>query len=435
MNTSGTPSTVCVVGLGKIGLPLAVQYASRGLKVHGVDINPNVVEDVNAGREPFPGERDLESRLQQVIAEGLLVATTDTAEAVRSSDVVVVVVPIVVDGSGVPDFRIMDGAVAAIGPALTPGTLVVFETTVPVGTTRTRFAPALAALSGLTLGNDLHVAYSPERVLTGRVFADLRRYPKLVGGLDPASAERARTFYGAALEFDDRPDLSRPNGVWDLGSAEAAELAKLAETTFRDVNIALANTFARYAETAGIDAYAVIEACNSQPYSHIHTPGVAVGGHCIPVYPQLYLSNDPQADLVRTARRVNEAMPAHVVERLAENLGSLDGRTVVILGAAYRGGVKETAFSGVFPLVEHLQSRGATVLVHDPLFSDEELLALGLTPGHRGTPAHGAILQADHDEYRDWRPTDIPGVHCLVDGRAFTSAEDWSGVSHVVVGR
>ena len=156
--------------------------------------------------------------------------------------------------------------------------------------------------SGLTAGRDFHLVFSPERVLTGRVFADLRRYPKLVGGLDEAGATKAREFYEAVLEFDERPDLDRPNGVWDLGSAEAAELAKLAETTYRDVNIGLANQFARFADRHGIDVHQVIDASNSQPYSHIHRPGIAVGGHCIPIYPRLYLWNDPDATVVRAAR-------------------------------------------------------------------------------------------------------------------------------------
>src|SRR4029453_16440152 len=133
------------------------------------------------------------------------------------------------------------------------------------------------------------VVFSPERVSTGHVFADLRRYPKLVGGGDEASTERGVAFYGSVLDFDERPDLARGNGVWDLGSAEEAEFTKLVETTYRDVNIPLANQFARGAAAVGVDVYRAIQAANSQPFSHIHMPGIAVGGHCIPVYPHFYL--------------------------------------------------------------------------------------------------------------------------------------------------
>jgi nucleotide sugar dehydrogenase len=291
----------------------------------------------------------------------------------------------------------------------------------------------LAAGSGLTPGSDLFVVFSPERVLTGRVFADLRRYPKLVGGVDPASAARGVEFYRAVLDFDERADLPRPNDVWDLGSAEAAELAKLAETTYRDVNIGLANQFARFADTVGVDVAAVIEACNTQPYSHIHTPGIAVGGHCIPVYPRMYLWNDPSATVVRAARDANAAMPEYAVGRLAEAYGDLAGAGVLVLGAAYRGGVKETAFSGVFPTVEALRSRGAVPFVSDPLYDAEELTGLGLPP-HRGEPVSAAIVQADHAEYRTLGETDLPGVRVLVDGRRVTDPVRWTRVRRVVIG-
>jgi nucleotide sugar dehydrogenase len=205
--------------------------------------------------------------------------------------------------------------------------------------------------------------------------------------------------------------------VWDLGTPEAAELAKLAETTYRDVNIGLANQFAVYAETAGIDVHRVIEAANSQPYSHIHQPGIAVGGHCIPVYPRLYLHTDPAASIVRTAREFNTTMPAHAVGLLAEAYGDLTGARVVVLGAAYRGGVKETALSGVFGTVEALGKAGAVPLVHDPLFSADELRDLGFTPYSWGEPVDAAILQADHPEYLDIKPDDLPGLRAFVNGR------------------
>ena len=230
------------------------------------------------------------------------------------------------------------------------------------------------------------MVFSPERVLTGRVFADLRRYPKLVGGIDGESERRGIEFYEAVLDFDQRADLTRPNGVWAMGSTEAAEMAKLAETTYRDVNIGLANQFARFADRAGIDVQTVIEACNSQPYSHIHNPGIAVGGHCIPVYPKLYLSNDPDATIVSAARRANEAMPEYAVARLAAAYGDLQGARVAVLGASYRGGVKETAFSGRVPgSGGAARAAAAPVAVHDPMFTDEELavIRLGAIPPRR----------------------------------------------------
>lgn len=408
---------ICLVALGKIGLPLAVQFASKGHEVTGADINEQTVDLVNKGVEPFPGEAQLSEKLHDVVSRGLLTATTDTAGAVARSEVVVVVVPLFVDAQGRPDFASMDAATEAIGQGLQPGTLVSYETTLPVGTTRDRYAPMLEQASGLAAGDEFHLVFSPERVFTGRVFTDLRKYPKLVGGINNDSEKRGITFYESVLDFDERAALPRPNGVWAMGSSEAAEMAKLAETTYRDVNIGLANQFAKFADKAGIDVYKVIEACNSQPFSHIHQPGIAVGGHCIPVYPRLYLSNDPDATIVAAAREANAGMPEYAVERLEEVYGDLTGAKVAVLGASYRGGVKETAFSGVFPVVAALRDRGASVCVHDPFFTDDELTGFGWEPYHLGEPADAVILQTDHADYRRLTIEQFPGTKALLDGR------------------
>ncbi|MDR7301855.1 nucleotide sugar dehydrogenase [Haloactinomyces albus] len=426
---------IAVIALGKIGLPLAVQYASKGHEVIGVDVDTEIVDQVNHAVEPFPGEQHLQEKLDELVPAGALRATTDYAEAVPGADAVVVVVPLFVDDEARPEFGWMDAATEELGHHLTADTLVSYETTLPVGTTRNRWKPVLEKRSGLVEGSDFHLAFSPERVLTGRVFEDLRKYPKLIGGLSEAGAARAVEFYEAVLDFDERSDLARPNGVWDLGSAEAGELAKLAETTYRDVNIGLANQFARYATAAGIDVYQVIEASNSQPYSHIHQPGIAVGGHCIPVYPRLYLWNDPEASVVRAARAANAGMPDYTIGLLEGAHGTLSGARVVVLGAAYRGGVKETAFSGVFAAVEALRSRGATPLVHDPMYTDEELRALGFEPYHLGDKVNAAVVQADHGEYATLGPDDLPGIGTFIDGRRISSADRWPGVSYRVIGK
>lgn len=429
---------ITVVGLGKIGLPLAVQFARSGHEVLGADVSASVVEQVNEGREPFPGEAHLQDYLGQVVSSGALKATTDTAAAVSVSDVVVVVVPLFVDDDAKPDFGWMDSATQDIARGLdaTRATLVIYETTLPVGTTRTRWKPLLEQGSGLVEGTGFHLVFSPERVLTGRVFADLRTYPKLLGGLSADGARRAQEFYQAVLQFDERPDLERGNGVWDLGSAEAAEMAKLAETTYRDVNIGLANQFGAFAAKNGIDVYQVIAACNSQPYSHIHRPGIAVGGHCIPIYPRLYLWNDPDATVVRAAREANAAMPAYAVGMAAAAVGGdLTDKRVAVLGASYRGGVKETAFSGVFPLVEALLKQGASVAVHDPMYTDEELARYGFDAYQLGQETDVVMIQADHAAYRDLSATDFPGVHAVIDGRKILDPARFTGTTFLVVGQ
>ena len=424
---------IAVVALGKIGLPLAVQFAEKGHSVVGCDVNQATVDLVNRGIEPFPGEAHLQEKLSRVVSAGNLRATTATSDAVASADAVVIVVPLFVDAEGVPDFGWMDSATRDVAKGLKKGALVSYETTLPVGTTRNRFASMLEEGSGLKAGTDFHLAFSPERVFTGRVFFDLRRYPKLVGGLTESCGKAAEDFYSAVLDFDTRDDLPRPNGVWNLGSPEASEMAKLAETTYRDVNIGLANQFALFAQQHGIDVYAVIDACTSQPFSHIHRPGIAVGGHCIPIYPRMYLWNDPSATVVRAAREANAAMPVHTVARLEQHFGPVAGKKIVVLGAAYRGGVKETAFSGVYLTVEELKKRGAIVSVHDPMYTDDELRLEGFEPHHFGEAADAAILQADHAEYVNLKPEDLPGVSMILDGRNVIKSAP--GIKVIPIGR
>lgn len=435
LNSEENRMRIAVVALGKIGLPLAVQFASKGHEVIGVDVNPHTVELVNEGKEPFPGEAHLAEKLAELVPAGRLRATTDYSEAIPGVDAVVVVVPLFVnDETWQPDFGWMDEATKSLAAHLTPGTIVSYETTLPVGTLRGRFKPMIEQISGLEEGRDFTLIFSPERVLTGRVFADLRRYPKLVGGLSEDGTRRGIALYQQLLDFDVREDLPKPNGVWDMGSAEAAEMAKLAETTYRDVNIGLANQFAVYADKIGVDVQRVIDACNSQPYSHIHRPGIAVGGHCIPVYPRLYLSTDPDASVVRTARSFNATMPQYVVDRAKEILGDLTGLRVVVLGASYRGKVKETAFSGVFPTVDALRAAGAQVLVQDPMYTDEELEGFGWQPYHLGENVDVAIVQADHPEYSKLTPADLPGVRLLLDGRRITDPALFVGVPRITIG-
>ena len=415
--TTNSDQNVAVIGLGKIGLPLAVQFARQGFRVRGADINPTVVETVTNGRPPFPGEPFLEEFLGEVLASGAFTVTVDTVDAVEQSSVVVVAVPLVVDVQGEPDFTAIDAATRSIAQGLRGSALVSFETTLPIGTTASRFVPLLESERDHSVSDSPDVVFSPERVSSGRVFADLRRYPKLVGGVSNSASARAVQFYDRALEFDDRDDLERPNGVWNLGSSEAAEFAKLAETTYRDVNIALANQFARYAMEIGIDVYDIIEACNSQPFSHLHRPGVAVGGHCIPVYPQLYLWTDQEASLVRHAREVNESMPEFVVDELESALGTLAGRHIQILGLAYRGGVKEDAFSGAYRLREVLEQRGAVVSLSDPMYSTDEIAQAGFAPTVADDVFDASIIHTDHLEYRRLLDQHSSTLGLVFDGR------------------
>jgi UDP-N-acetyl-D-mannosaminuronic acid dehydrogenase len=422
---------IAVVGLGHIGLPLAVQYASRGHEVVGCDLDAAVVEAINRGESPHDDEPAVSERVPDLVREGRLRATTDDAEGVRGAEVAVVIVPVVVDEAREVDFGQIDAATADVARGLSAGTLVIYETTLPVGTTRDRLGPMLEAGSGLRAGTDFDLAFSPERVLVGRVLVDLQRYPKIVGGTTDAATARAVAFYEAVLE----PGTE----VRAMASAEAAELTKLAETTYRDVNIAFANELAQVADRRGIDVTEIIDAANSQPYSHIHQPGVGVGGHCIPVYPHLLFRDAPELRLPPLARAVNDGMAAYAVGRLGEVLGPLDGVPVLVLGLGYRGDVREDFFSSALLLREALAAAGATVYAHDPYFDGDHLRGRGFVPYDlfAPQPVRAVILQAAHAAYRDLDVSALPGVEVVLDGRNVLDRKrvEAAGIRYLGVGR
>ena len=283
------------------------------------------------------------------------------------------------------------------------------ETTLPVGTTRGRVAPALAAGSGLRGERDFWTVHSPERVFSGRVFRDLETYPKLVGGLSADGEARAAELYAAFLTAE----------VRRMGSAEAAELTKLAETTYRDVNIAFANELARFADTLGLEVGPVIDAANSQPFSHIHRPGVAVGGHCIPVYPRFLLAGDADARLPRVAREVNEA---HARVRRAPPGGRAGARRP---GRAPRARARRRLpgrRQGDRVLAARsrcaTRSRATAPRSSWPTRSTTPAsCARSASPPWDGGPVAGAVLQADHAVYRALGPDALPGAEVVVDGR------------------
>ena len=413
---------VAVVGLGKVGLPLAVQYASRGFSVFGCDLDATLVNRINGGECPVAGEADLEERLAEVQQRQLFRATTDTAAAVADSDIVVIIVPVGLTGERVVDFAKLDAAVDDIRRGLTPDSLVVVETTVPVGTTRKRVGASLAKERHQVL-----LAASPERVTTGQIFRDLRTYPKIIGAVDEASWLKAEAFYNQALEA---PCLLR------VRDPETAEFAKLAEGIYRDVNIALADEFARYADSIGVDVTEAIEAANSQPYSHIHRPGVGVGGHCLPVYP--HFLPEGELHMPDAARKINDAMAGYGVAKLEEALGSLNGKSVLILGLAYRANVKEASHSSTLLIAKALEERGARPIVHDPLFSAGEIRALDLEAVEAlPEPCDAIIVQAWHDEYQDLDLAAFTECRAVLDGRNVLdrATVEAAGMRYLGIGR
>ena len=425
--------TVAVVGLGKIGLPLAAQYASKGMTVIGCDVLPDVVETINAGHSHVREEPGLEEAVAGAVKQRRLRATTDTTAAVKDADVTVVIVPLIVGQERDTDYRSIDAATAAVGRGLRRGSLVIYETTLPVGTTRRRLGPMLEKESGLKAGSDFRLAFSPKRLYAGRIFDDLRKYPKIVGGIDEASTEAAIAFYRAVLDAE----------IWAVENTETAEFAKLAETTYRDVNIALANQLALYGATREVNVNQAFKAANSQPYSHIHRPSIGVGGHCIPVYPHFLLGDatDSELSLVRDGRRTNDRMAEVGIEQLRLVLGALDSRLVLVLGASYREDVKELAFSTAFSIVELLGKAGARVMIHDPLFTPAEMRSLKAEvvdlDSAQALSAEAVIVQAWHRDFHDldWRR--FKKLRAVLDGRGSTDAGRvaQAGAAYIAIGK
>jgi UDP-N-acetyl-D-mannosaminuronic acid dehydrogenase len=260
-----------------------------------------------------------------------------------------------------------------IAEGLEAGDFVIIETTLPPGTTEGVVKPLLES-SGLRAGEDFGIAHCPERAMTGRVVRDIMgAYPKVVGGIDAKSTEAAKGIYSVV----------NSRGVIPVANATTAELVKVAEGVYRDVNIALANELAMISKKLGVNVWEVIETANTQPYCNLHRPGAGVGGHCIPVYPWFVIDEDTK--LIRTAREVNDSMSSFVVNRVADILArrgeSLEGSSILVVGLTYRPGVKETYHTPAKRVIEHLRRRGARVYGYDAMLSEEEIRSLlGVEP-------------------------------------------------------
>ena len=393
--------TIGVVGLGWMGLPTACLYAEAGAKVIGADMNPKVVERVSKGESPVD-EPGLSAMLKKAARAGKFTATTATEEAAASSDILFLVVPTMIDRQKRADYSAVEDACVGIGKALKSGSLVVFESTCGPGVTERVVKGTIEKYSGLVAGQGFGLAYSPIRAMGGRALQDIQTYAKLVGAIDKKSLEATC----AALSVVVKGELIRVRDI------KTAELTKLFETIYRDVNIALANEFGLLCEEMGVDYAEAMRTANSQPYSHLHATGVGVGGHCLPVYPYLLASEafayDARLKLMLDARKINDLMPRHVAKLASDGLRvcgkSLKRAKVVVLGISYRPNVRETRYSPSLELISILRKRGARVVAFDPLYNASELESLGLLsePTLRKAieKADCAILTVAHDELK-----------------------------------
>lgn len=384
---------ICVLGLGYIGLPTASTFATHGLQVVGVDVNHRVVNGLQNG-ELHLYEPGLRTLVQAAFRSGNL----QVREAPEPADAFIIAVPTPFCNGKKADMRYVTAATESIVPHLQLGNLVVLESTSPPLTTVNLVAPILER-SGLKAGRDFHLAYSPERVLPGQILRELIENARVIGGIDAASAEAGRDLYGVFVR-----------GEIVLTDATTAEMVKLMENTYRDVNIAIANEFARLADRFGVDVWEAIEIANRHPRVNILRPGPGVGGHCISVDPWFLVEAAPDlTPLIQTARGVNDSQPRFVCDLIERALGSLQGKRIAALGLAYKPDVDDLRESPAFEVVHCLRDHGAEVLAFEPFKPDFDCPGVpnGCTLNDTIKSADAILLLVGHTELKALNPTEI----------------------------
>ncbi|TRO47042.1 nucleotide sugar dehydrogenase, partial [Candidatus Bathyarchaeota archaeon] len=403
--------TIAVIGLGWMGLPLACLFAEAGAKVLGADKNQKRVDKINRGETPFE-EPKLGQLIAKHISSGKLKALSNVENATSGSEVVIITVPTLVDNQKQADYTILESACKELGKGLIPGALVILMSTVAPNVVEKIVKPILEKHSGLITGEDFGLAYSPIRAMSGRALKDIQEYKKIVGGFDDDSLKTASAVLSTIVK----------SGIIRTSNIKTAEASKLFETIYRDLNIALANELALYCERAEIDYYEAMKAANTQPYSHLHHPGIGVGGHCLPLYPYM-LQTEAQSiglklKLIKDARRINDEMPKHVARLAASGLRqvgrSLTRAKVTILGISYRANVKETRYSPSIELIEALKRRGSKVKVYDPNFIFAEIKSMGYeseaTIETVLKDAECIILTVAHEEFKQLDPMKLASL-------------------------
>jgi UDP-N-acetyl-D-mannosaminuronic acid dehydrogenase len=417
--------TLCVMGMGYIGLPTASTFAAHGIKVVGVDTNQHILSRLRNG-DVHIQEPGLRTLVQAALGSGNLQVQPEP----EPSDAFIIAVPTPFLSDKHADMHYVTQAASAIVPHLQAGNLVVLESTSPPRTTTDLVAPLLEQ-SGLKAGADFHLVYSPERVLPGQILRELSENARVIGGIDRPSAEAGKLLYSTFV-----------TGEILTTDATTAEMVKLMENTYRDVNIALANEFARLADRLGVDVWEAIDLANRHPRVNVLRPGPGVGGHCIGVDPWFLVEAAPDlTGLIRQARLVNDGQPVYVVERMKMVLGELAGQSIAALGLTYKSDVDDIRESPALEIVRLLKRAGAEVRVYDPQ------LPAGAVDGleNEGSfedamdGAAAVILLVDHKLFRQLSPEAIgrlmPG-RVAFDTRGAWAPQPWqqAGFQLVVLG-
>jgi UDP-N-acetyl-D-mannosaminuronic acid dehydrogenase len=381
---------ICVLGLGYIGLPTASTFATSGLKVIGVDVNQKVVNGLKHGEIHIfePGIRTLVQAAIQ--SENLVIA-----DQPQQADAFIIAVPTPFYDEKKADLSYVISAAESIVPHLQKGNIVILESTSPPRTTIDILIPILEK-SGLTAGEDFYVAYSPERVLPGQILRELIENARVIGGIDEQSAEVGKALYQIFVK-----------GEIITTTATTAEMVKLMENTYRDVNIAIANEFARLADRFGVDAWEAIEIANLHPRVNILRPGPGVGGHCISVDPWFLVEAAPDiTPLIHIARKVNDAQPNFVIGLIKKILGGFQGKQITILGLAYKPDVDDLRESPAVKIAQNLALQGAIVTAYEPFKPDYVIdgVNMAFSLDDAIVKADILVLLVNHTDFRKLDP-------------------------------
>lgn len=407
-------ASISVVGLGYVGLPTASMLASRGHDVYGVDTNERTVRELSEGRTDIR-EPELDTLVQAAAGSGHLHCGTTA----RPADVFIIAVDTPIKADHSADLGAVMAAARSVATVLKRGDLVILESTVPPGTTAGPLREILET-SGLRAGTDFHLSHCPERVLPGNLILELVTNDRIIGGLDEASSRASSDVYRSFV-----------TGKLIATDATTAELVKLMENTFRDVNIALANEFALIAERLGIDAWEAIRLAGHHPRVKFMNPGPGVGGHCIPVDPWFVVEAAPDlAKLIATARIVNDGMPAHIVQLVRAGLNDLTDAVIVTLGTTYKADVTDIRESPAVRVIDGLRREGAHIRSHDAM------VAATVSVEELATGADALVLLVDHAAYRTLNPISL-GSHMrrrvIVDARGVVDPAVWASAGFRVV--
>lgn len=432
---------ICVVGLGRIGLPTACMFAAAGAKVVGVDIDQKVVTEVNSGRCRFQDEPGLKQLMQTVVRESKLKATCDVSSSVAKSDCVVVCVPTPINECKTPNFQAVLESCRRIGESLRKGTVVVIESTVSPGTVEDKIIPLLEGNSGMEAGKDFGIASCPERASPGETLNHLKTLPRVVGGINSRSFEVAAAMYRTALGVR----------IIQVRDPKTANAVKLTENIFRDVNIALMNEFAVLYEKLGIDIIEVIDACATKWNFVPHYPGAGVGGPCLPANAYYIINEGLKVGyiphLIRMAREINDRMPEHVVTLVTEalnNVGKVVSKSkIALLGVAYKAEVHDLQMTPLERVYYKLKIMGASMSIYDPLFKGEDVFGAVVARNliDAISNADCIIIGTAHTEFRDLDLDRVAEVGrmpvALVDTQNLISPEvaTKKGLSFLGVGR